>query len=41
MDLLYAMCDHSNAEVVVKELLDYLKTKADYTIREELVSLEI
>ena len=37
MDLLYAMCDHSNAVTIVTELLEYLKSKADYSIREELV----
>ena len=35
-DLLYSMCDHSNAEDIIKELLTYLE-KADYAIREELV----
>ena len=38
VDLLFAMCDHSNAVTVVTELLNYLKTRADYSIREELVS---
>ena len=37
IDLLYAMCDHSNAKTVVEELLQYLET-ADYSIRETLVS---
>ena len=37
MDLLYAMCDSSNAIEIVTEMLGYLKT-ADYSIREELVS---
>ena len=37
VDLLYAMCDHSNAVTIVTELLEYLKSKADYSIREELV----
>ena len=37
VDLLYAMCDHSNAVPIVTELLEYLKSKADYSIREELV----
>lgn len=36
IDLLYAMCDHSNAEAIVAELLTYLE-KADYSIRERLV----
>ena len=35
-DLLYAMCDHENAENIISELLTYLE-KADYAIREELV----
>ena len=30
------MCDHSNAETIVSELLQYLE-KADYSIREALV----
>ena len=37
VDLLYAMCDKSNAEEIVAEMLAYLKT-ADYAIREEMVS---
>ena len=37
VDLLYAMCDHTNAVTIVTELLEYLKSKADYSIREELV----
>ena len=37
IDLLYAMCDHSNSETIVAELLQYLE-KADYSIREPLVS---
>ena len=37
IDLLYAMCDHSNAKTIVEELLQYLET-ADYSIRETLVS---
>ena len=37
VDLLYAMCDKSNAEEIVAEMLEYLK-KADYAIREEMVS---
>jgi len=36
VDLLYAMCDKSNAEEIVAEMLEYLK-KADYAIREEMV----
>ena len=36
VDLLYAMCDRSNAEQIVSELLRYLET-ADYSIREEIV----
>ncbi|CAF1162721.1 unnamed protein product [Adineta ricciae] len=36
VDLLYAMCDRSNAEDIVQEMLTYLET-ADYTIREEMV----
>lgn len=36
MDLLYAMCDKSNAEEIVQEMLNYLET-ADYSIREEMV----
>ncbi|XP_019861669.1 PREDICTED: AP-2 complex subunit alpha-2-like [Amphimedon queenslandica] len=36
IDLLYAMCDHSNAQTIVQELLQYLE-KADYSIREALV----
>ena len=39
VDLLYAMCDHSNAVTIVTELLEYLKSKADYSIREELVGV--
>jgi hypothetical protein len=35
-DLLYAMCDRSNAENIVAEMLTYLET-ADYSIREEMV----
>ena len=37
IDLLYAMCDHSNAQAIVGELMKYLE-KADYSIRETLVS---
>ena len=36
VDLLYAMCDRTNAEEIVKEMLAYLET-ADYHIREEMV----
>lgn len=36
IDLLYAMCDRSNAENIVAEMLVYLET-ADYSIREEMV----
>ena len=36
VDLLYAMCDKTNAEEIVAEMLKYLKT-ADYAIREEMV----
>ena len=39
VDLLYAMCDKSNAEEIVQEMLNYLET-ADYSIREEMVSSE-
>mmetsp|Transcript_11333 Transcript_11333/g.41471 ORF Transcript_11333/g.41471 Transcript_11333/m.41471 type:complete len:955 (+) Transcript_11333:136-3000(+) len=35
LDLLFAMCDESNARVIVDELLEYL-TNADFAIREEL-----
>lgn len=38
VDLLYAMCDKTNAEEIVAEMLAYLET-ADYSIREEMVSL--
>jgi AP-2 complex subunit alpha len=31
------MCDRSNAEDIVQEMLTYLET-ADYTIREEMVN---
>ena len=37
VDLLYAMCDRTNAEEIVSEMLAYLET-ADYSIREEMVS---
>eukprot|EP00743_Colponemidia_sp_Colp-15_P003250 GILK01003511.1.p1 GENE.GILK01003511.1~~GILK01003511.1.p1 ORF type:complete len:997 (+),score=186.65 GILK01003511.1:119-2992(+) len=36
LDLLYSMCDRSNSQEIVSELLDYLVT-ADFNIREELV----
>ncbi|XP_022652524.1 AP-2 complex subunit alpha-like [Varroa jacobsoni] len=36
VDLLYAMCDKSNAREIVAEMLAYLET-ADYSIREEMV----
>ena len=36
VDLLYAMCDKSNAQEIVAEMLSYLET-ADYSIREEMV----
>jgi len=36
VDLLYAMCDSSNATAIVTEMLDYLK-HAVYSIKEELV----
>ncbi|XP_013773927.1 AP-2 complex subunit alpha-like [Limulus polyphemus] len=36
VDLLYAMCDKTNAEEIVGEMLNYLET-ADYSIREEMV----
>ncbi|GAU98224.1 hypothetical protein RvY_09400 [Ramazzottius varieornatus] len=36
IDLLYAMCDKSNAEEIVQEMLAYLES-ADYSIREEMV----
>ncbi|KAF2724567.1 Adaptor protein complex AP-2 alpha subunit [Polychaeton citri CBS 116435] len=36
LDLLYSMCDSSNAVKIVHELLRYLQT-ADYAIREEMV----
>ena len=38
VDLLYAMCDRTNAEEIVGEMLEYLET-ADYSIREEMVRL--
>ena len=36
LDLLFAMCDRSTAESIVKELLSYLAI-ADYAIRDEMV----
>jgi AP-2 complex subunit alpha len=36
LDLLYSMCDSSNAQPIVTELLKYL-VNADYAIREEMV----
>jgi AP-2 complex subunit alpha len=36
LDLLYSMCDPTNAKPIVTELLKYLQT-ADYAIREEVV----
>ncbi|XP_040567319.1 AP-2 complex subunit alpha [Lepeophtheirus salmonis] len=36
VDLLYAMCDRTNAEDIVLEMLTYLES-ADYSIREEMV----
>lgn len=36
LDLLYSMCDPSNAQAIVQELLRYLQS-ADYAIREEMV----
>ncbi|KAE8233366.1 hypothetical protein CF326_g1591 [Tilletia indica] len=36
LDLLYSMCDVTNAKVIVAELLRYLHV-ADYTLREEMV----
>jgi AP-2 complex subunit alpha len=36
LDLLYSMCDTDNSEVIVGELLSYLKV-ADYSLREEMV----
>uniref|UniRef100_A0A3Q2Y4R3 AP-2 complex subunit alpha n=1 Tax=Hippocampus comes TaxID=109280 RepID=A0A3Q2Y4R3_HIPCM len=36
LDLLYAMCDRSNAKQIVAEMLSYLEN-ADYSIREEIV----
>ena len=36
VDLLYAICDHTNAQTIIEELLHYLE-KTDYSIRETLV----
>ncbi|CAG0880184.1 unnamed protein product [Cyprideis torosa] len=36
VDLLYAMCDKTNSEEIVQEMLNYLES-ADYSIREEMV----
>jgi AP-2 complex subunit alpha len=36
LDLLYSMCDPTNAQAIVAELLRYLQS-ADYAIREEMV----
>ncbi|XP_078076479.1 AP-2 complex subunit alpha-2 isoform X2 [Mustelus asterias] len=36
VDLLYGMCDWSNAQQIVAEMLNYLEN-ADYSIREEIV----
>lgn len=36
LDLLYSMCDGTNAKTIVGELLKFL-TVADYTLREEMV----
>lgn len=36
LDLLYSMCDGSNAKTIVGELLKYLNV-ADYSLREEMV----
>ena len=36
LDLLYSMCDVDNSDVIVGELLQYLKV-ADYALREEMV----
>lgn len=35
LDLLYSMCDYTNAQVIVGELLQYLQN-ADFAIREEM-----
>lgn len=36
LDLLYSMCDSDNSEIIVGELLRYLRV-ADYALREEMV----
>ena len=36
LDLLYSMCDSTNSQPIVSELMKYLQT-ADYAIREEMV----
>lgn len=36
LDLLYSMCDTSNAKVIVGELVRYLQA-ADYNLREDMV----
>jgi AP-2 complex subunit alpha len=36
LDLLYSMCDSDNSDIIVGELLRYLKV-ADYALREEMV----
>jgi AP-2 complex subunit alpha len=36
LDLLYSMCDTSNAKIIVGELVRYLQI-ADYNLREEMV----
>ena len=36
VDLLYAMCDRSNAEEIVGEMLEYLES-ADYSIRYNII----
>ena len=38
LDLLYSMCDTDNSELIVGELLRYLKI-ADYGLREEMVQI--
>lgn len=40
VDLLYAMCDRSNAKQIVAEMLSYLET-ANYSIREEIVGRDV
>lgn len=36
LEVLYCLCDHTNSDSIVKELLDYLQV-ADFAIREDLV----